>query len=64
MSKLEYSVEVWSAAPAYILKTLQSLQLEAARMAIGPRSRQWSTTHLLKEISWLSISQLANTIIS
>ena len=41
MSKLEYGAEVWSSARAYIIKSLQSTQLEAARTVLGPRSRQW-----------------------
>ena len=59
MSKLEYGAEAWSAAPNYIIKILQSIQLEAARTVLGPRARQWSTSHLLRDMKWLSIKQLA-----
>ena len=59
MSKLEYGAEIWASAPNYILKSLQSIQLEAARTVIGPESRRWSTTSLLKRMNWLSIEQLA-----
>ena len=59
MSKLLYGAELWSGAPKYILKHLQHLQLDAARAIIGPIARQWSTTHLLKDMNWLSIQQIA-----
>ena len=57
MSKLEYGAEVWSGAPAYIMKVLQSIQIEAARTVLGPSTRQWSATHL--KMKWISIKQLA-----
>ena len=60
MSKLLYGAEIWSGAPKYILKHLQHLQLDAARAIIGPSARQWSTTHLLNEMKWLSINQIAH----
>ena len=59
MSKLEYGAEVWASAPEYILKILQSIQLEAARTVLGPQTKRWSRTSLLAEMKWLSISQLA-----
>ena len=59
MSKLEYGAEVWASAPEYILKNLQSIQLEAARTVLGPQTRRWSKTSLLSEMKWLSIQQLA-----
>ena len=45
-------------APNYIIKIMQSIQLEAARTIIGPLSKRWSRTHLLKELNWLSVSQI------
>ena len=60
MSKLLYGAEIWSGSPKYIHKHLQHLQLDAARAVIGPKSKQWSTSHLLKEMNWLSIQQLAH----
>ena len=59
MSKLEYGTEVWGSAPEYMLKTLQSTQLEAARTVLGPRTKRWSKTSLLKEMKWPSVHQLA-----
>ena len=59
MSKLEYGAEAWAGAAAYILKHLQSIQIEAMRTVQGPQSKRWSSTHLLKELNWLSINQLA-----
>ena len=47
MSKLEYGAEIWASAPEYILKNLQSIQLEAARTVLGPRTKRWSKTTLL-----------------
>ena len=59
MSKIEYRAEIWAAFPDYILKSLQSIQLEVARTVLGPKTRRWSTTHLLTELKWLSIRQIA-----
>ena len=59
MSKIEYGAEVWAAAPAYILKKLASIQLEAARTVLGYQTKRWSATHLLKEMKWVSVQQLA-----
>ena len=59
MSKILYGAEVWAGAPKYILKSLQHLQLDAARTCIGPSSKQWSTTHLLKTMKWPSIQMIA-----
>ena len=58
MSKFQYGAEVWADAPNYITKILQSIQLEAARTIIGPQSKRWSRTHLLKELNWLSVNQI------
>ena len=60
MSKLEYGAEVWTAAPDYMLKKLQSIQLEAVCTVLGPQTKYWSTTHLLKNMDWLSVRQLAS----
>ena len=59
MSKIEYGAEVWAAAPAYILKKLASIQLEAARTVLGQKTRRWTATHLLTEMKWVSVQQLA-----
>jgi hypothetical protein len=56
--KLVYAMEVWASAPAYIIKRLQSAQLAMARTALGYKSLMWSTSRLLKEMNWLSVSNL------
>ena len=58
MSKLEYGAAIWAAAPAYIIKQLQTCQLEAARTVLGPHTRRWTTTHLLAELKWLPIAKI------
>jgi hypothetical protein len=57
-SKLLYGIEVWGVAPKYLLKKVQSLQLEALRVCNGPSSQRWNTTTLLKSAGWLSIFDL------
>ena len=64
MSKFEYGAEVWAAAPSYIIKVLQSIQLEAARTILGPKTKRWSTTSLLKQLTWLSIDPTSHTGLS
>ena len=59
MSKLLYGAETWAGAPKYIINKIQHIQLEAARTVIGPGSRRWSRTHLLKEMKWMGIEQIA-----
>ena len=58
MGKLNYAAELWGGAPAYLIKKIKSLQLEAARMVIGPKSFRWSTKQLLQKIDWMSIRQV------
>ena len=58
MSKLHYGMELWAGAPNYLKKKLQSVQLSAARAAIGPKSQYWSKDKLLKNMGWLSIENL------
>ena len=59
MSKLTYGAEIWAGAPAYLVNKLQHLQLETARTCIGPKSRYWSKTSLLKEMKWLDVRKTA-----
>ena len=58
ISKMEYGAAIWAAAPAYIIKQLQTCQLEAARTILGPQTRRWTTSHLLNELKWLPIKKL------
>ena len=56
-SKVNYGSELWIGAPNYLKKKkIQSLQLEACRITIGPKSIRWSTNKLLKEMNWTSIN--------
>ena len=59
MSKIYYGAEVWAGAPQYILKEIQHIQLDAARLCLGIHTKQWSTTRLLKEMKWPSIRMIA-----
>ena len=47
MSKVHYGAAVWGGAPGYLVKKVKSLQLEASRIAIGPKSTRLSTKALL-----------------
>jgi hypothetical protein len=58
MSKILYGIETWGVAPKYLLAKIQKAQLEACIIINGRQSQRWSTTHLLKSVSWLSVSQL------
>ena len=58
MGKLNYAAELWGGAPAYLIKRIQTLQLEAARMVIGPMSFRWSTNKLLQKMDWMSVRQV------
>ena len=58
MSKMHYGMELWSAAPQYLKKKMQSIQLAAARAVIGYKSYYWSKDKLLKTMDWLSIDKL------
>ena len=48
--------------PLYLKKKIKSIQLEAARLAIGPKSRMWSATTLLKNMKWLPLEDLIKKI--
>ena len=58
LSKLEYGAAIWASAPQYILKQLQSCQLEAARTILGPKTRRWTSSHLLSELKWIPIKKI------
>ena len=58
MSTLLYGACLWQGAPQYLKNKVQSLQLEAARTAIGKKSYRWSTLQLLKSMNWLSIDKI------
>ena len=57
IGKLNYAAELWGGAPAYLHKKIQTLQLEAARMVIGPQSFRWSKKQLLAKMDWMSVDE-------
>ena len=59
MSKLSYGAETWVGAPQYLIDKLQHLQLEAARICIGPKSRYYAKTTLLKTMNWIDVRSTA-----
>ena len=58
MSKFHYGMELWAGTPNYFKKKMQTVQLNAARAAIGYKSHYWSTGKLLATMGWLSIEKL------
>ena len=58
MSKLLYGAPLWVGAPKYLVKKVQKLQLDAARLALGTESARWSTNKLLKNMKWLPVKSL------
>ena len=57
-STLLYGAALWIGAPQYLKTKIQSLKLEACRTALGPKTKRWSTSRLLKEMNWLPISKI------
>ena len=62
MSKLSYAAEMWGGAPAFIIKKIQSLQLEMCSVVIGPISLRWNRKTLLDKLGWISIKQLLSYV--
>ena len=58
MSRLIYMITLWGGAQLYLLKSLQVLQMTAARTVCGPVSYRWSRRKLLERVGWLSLRQL------
>ena len=58
MATLLYGACLWVGTPNYLKKKVQSLQLEAARTAIGIRAQRWSTKKLLNTMNWLPIQKI------
>ena len=58
MSRLVYMITLWGGAQLYLLKSLQVLQMTAARTVCGPASNRWSRRKLLERVGWLSLRQL------
>ena len=56
-SKLQYLLPLWGGAPGYLIKALQTQQLNAARLVWGYSSYYWSTEKLLSKCGWKSVRQ-------
>ena len=57
-SKLGYGLELWAGTPIYLRKKVQTLQLQACIITLGPKSLRWSTSKLLSEMKWNFINSL------
>ena len=57
MSQILYGATLWIGAPNYLKKKVQTIQLEACRMAIGHKAARWSTKKLLETMGWVSIQK-------
>ena len=55
--KFLYGAELWSGAPKYMTKQIQSQMIQVARLYLGHRSLKFSTNKLLNSMGWLDISQ-------
>ena len=58
MSKMLYGAPLWVGAPNYLVKKVQKLQLDAARLTLGTQAQRWSTKKLLNEMNWLPVKKL------
>jgi hypothetical protein len=58
MSKLQYLLPLFGAAPDYLLRTLQVQQMAAARAVVGPKAFRWSNLKILSYLGWLNVRQL------
>ena len=56
-SKLLYGAELWGAAPKYLKKQLKTLQLDVARLVIGPSATRMPTQQLLDRMKWLTLDK-------
>ena len=57
MSRIIYLIPLWAGCEKYLINALQIIQNKTARV-VTRKSRMTSTSRLLKECGWLSISQL------
>ena len=57
-SKIYFGSELWIGAPNYLKKKIQTLQLQACRLTLGPVAQIWSTKRLLTEINWDLVNSL------
>ena len=62
ISIMMYGAPIWGGAPMYLKSKIKSIQLEAARLAIGPKAKRWSATTLLKTMKWLPLEDLIKQI--
>ena len=57
ISKLQYLLPLFGAAPNYLLHGLQVQQMAAARAVVGPKCYRWSNTRILNHLGWLNVKQ-------
>ena len=58
MSKLQYLLPLFGAAPNYLLQGLQVQQMAAARAVVGPMCIRWNNARILNYLGWLNIKQM------
>ena len=58
MSTLLYGSCLWLGAQKYLKTKIQTLQLDACRLALGHRATRWSTRKLLEEMNWAPIQTI------
>ena len=56
--KLLYGSAPWSAAPKYLKRKIQTLQLNSVRLILGPTSFRRSTKYLLEQMKWISVEKI------
>ena len=56
-SKMLYAIEVWGAAPKYLIKQVHNTLMKTARLLVGNKCMRWSNTKTLQELNWLSTDQ-------
>ena len=57
MSKLLYGAELWTGAPAYMTKQIQSQIIKVAHMSLGCHSLRFNTDKLMRLMGWHNINQ-------
>ena len=57
MSKLQYLLPLFGAAPDYLLRGLQVQQMVAARAVVGYKCFRWSNIRILNYLGWLNVKQ-------
>ena len=58
LSKLQYLLPLFGAAPDYLLRGLQVQQMAAARAVVGQRCMRWNNSKILNYLGWLHVKQM------